>query len=850
MLLVEEEIYMSTLDNFDKKLYQKFIYGIQYIFIYFLVLLLLFLLVIPVLNISPFVMMIIITVGVITVYFYNSEFLCLILIALWTSYVFSYNLFYNLYSGGQLISESYIGLSVILLIYLFIIYMQISNDISIRKPRKMLYDERKLDLNRIESIIKEESINILGIESGWGTGKTLLIDHFIYNHQKDYIFIRIDTIALNLDDVIEYLVQQIAEQLDNQYIFNKTNRRLVSYIKSFKYGSLVTDLLATETTYSAELNKLKDSLNGLDRSIIIIFEDLDRIDDKEILRKLFYISERLTSEIQGKLKVVYQYTPKELNDKGFDNYYLQKYIPKTIQLTHIQFMKIFDYIIAYDYERYKCVLEYRQIIENIVNSITNWYGYSRTVIDPLEKERYLDSVYNTRNIESFIRSLSFYIKEYSETITENFGFSKVLIQTCYIKYFLPKYYQTVSTKFDIIYNFRINYEDDIYYIWNLLSVTMDQSIPIGLARAFSDDKMRDLFSPKSNPVNFEMFLAYCVLELYMYNLSGLDEPRSTNISIIESNYNSSAFELNKNVRIKLKRLEHYFYTCIAAGNEAQSTHIIFANEFADKILSNDNIELTIFDEFMEHSFKKFAFEDTCFVGIDTWAAIFKSFYYASINWKEDVINSYYNRLILLFFRYYKNEFDDKIDLYLFRNLNIFLSGVQNYCLKNSFISMVRHINCLKCNNGFSSNIYFIVFQENIIKSLIDLEYISDNYRKDLSEFIHKSEVEILTTISAILVSIKDEFSIMIDEISSHRAYECSSYVDEMVSIITFIDKLLLLNKVQSQNFNDNEYMESESFEEKILSDKELRSCIENHSIGTYHLYNELKRRSISNTNQA
>ena len=164
--------------------------------------------------------------------------------------------------------------------------------------------------------------------------------------------------------------------------------------------------------------------------------------------------------------------------------------------------------------------------------------------------------------------------------------------------------------------------------------------------------------------------------------------------------------------------------------------------------------------------------------------------------------------------------------------------------------MVRDINSLECDNGFSSNIYFIVFQENIIKSLIDLEYISDNYRKDLSEFIHKSEVEILTTVSEILVSIKDEFNIMIDEISSHRAYECSSYVDEMVSIITFIDKLLLLNKVQSQNFNDNEYMESESFEEKILSDKELRSCIENHSIGTYHLYNELKRRSISNTNQA
>ena len=656
-----------------------------------------------------------------------------------------------------------------------------------------------------------------------------------------------DTIALNLDDVIEYLVRQITEQLDNQYIFNKTNRKLFSYIKSFKYGALVTDLLATETTYSAELNKLKDSVKGLDISIIIFFEDLDRIDNKEVLRKLFYISERLTSDIQGKLKVVYQYNAKELNDKGFDNYYLQKYIPKTIQLTHIQFMKIFDYIIEYNYKRYDCVLEYRQIIENIVNSITNWYGYSRTIVDPLEKERYLESAYNTRNIEAFIKSLSFYIMEYSDLILKNSGFAKVLVQTCYIKHFLPKYYQTISTKFDIEFNFRIKYEDEMHYIWRLISVTTDQSIPVAVEGHYSAHYMRELFSSKTNPINFEMFLAYCVLELYMYNLSGLDESRSTNISIIEANYNSSPSELNKDTRIKLKRLEHYFYTCIAAGNKAQSTHIIFANEFADKILSNDTVELTVFNEFMEYSFKKFAFEDTCFVGIDTWAAIFKSFYYASINWKEDVINSYYNKLILWFFEYYKNEFGDKFDLYLFRNLNVFLSGVQNYCLKNSFISMVRDINCLKCDKGFSSNIYFIVFQENIIKSLIDLEYISDNYRKDLSEFIYKSEVEILTTISEILVSIKDEINIMIDEIRSHKVYECSTYVDEMVSIIALIDNLLLLNKVQPQNINDNEYIESEIFNEKVLSDEELWEGIENNTIGARQLYDELKRRSISNT---
>lgn len=840
-------MFMSIIDSFYNLLH-KFNYCIQYIFVYFLLLLVLFLLVIPVLSIFPCVMFIITLMGIILAYYYKRRLLSFALISLWFAYISSYILYNQLY-GGLDSDELLIIATLTLYFVIFIsICIRISNRIEIRKPNKALYSERELDLKHIISTIKKESTNILGIESFWGMGKSLILDHFMYREKDSFVFIRIDVVALNLDDVFEYLIMQITSELEKQYIFSKKTRNFISYINNFKYGHLITNFLGYESTYTSELENFKSSIRKLSKPIIIIFEDLDRIDDKNILRKIFYISERLTADLSGKLKVIYQYNAKELNDKGFDNYYLQKYIPKTVQLTHIQFMKLIDYIINHDFENYQSVIKYRQIIANMANSITNWYGYSKAVIDPLEKERYLESAYNVRNIEAFIKSLSFYIKEYSDLILENDGFAKVLVQTCYIKYFLPKYYQTISTKFDIRSNFRINYEDNIYYIWNLLSVTMDQSIPIGLATCFSADKMRDLFSPKSNPVNFEMFLSYCVLELYMYNLSGLDEPRSTNISIIESNYNSSASELNRNVRIKLKRLEHYFYTCIAAGNEAQSTHIIFANEFADKILSNDTIELTIFDEFMEYSFNTFAFEDTCFVGIDTWAAIFKSFYYASINWKEDIINSYYNKLILWFFSWYKNEFGNKFNLYLFRNLNIFLSGVQNYFLKNSFISMVRNLNYLEGDKGFSRNIYFIVFHENIIKSLIDLDYISDNYKIDSYALISKSEVEISTTILEILFSIKKEVDIIINEIKKNKEYDCFVYLDEMASIENLIDKLISLNKLEAQNYNPDECQDSGLVDKKTLSDEELVERIHNNTIGARHLYDELKRRSISDIN--
>lgn len=842
-------MFMSIVDSFYD-LIHKLKYCIQYIFIYFLLLLVLFLLVIPVLNIYPYIMFIIVFMGIIIAYCYKSKLLSLVLVSLWLAYISSYILYKYLYDG--LASEDRLLIATLTL-YL-VIFMstctKISHNIEIQKPNKILYPERESDLNLITTTIKKESVNILGIESFWGMGKTLILDHFMYREKDSFAFIRIDVVALNIDDVLEYLVMQITSELEDQYVFSKRSRNFISYINNFKYGHLLTNLLGNESTYSSELESFKTSIRKLNKPIIIIFEDLDRIDDKDVLRKIFYISERLTADLSGKLKVIYQYNAKELNDKGFDNYYLQKYIQKTVQLTHIQFMKLVDYIVDYDFENLKPVIKYRELIARLANSITNWYGYSGAVIDPLDKERYLEGTYNIRNIESFIKSLSFYIIEYSDLILKNSGFAKVLVQTFYIKYFLSKYYQTISTKFDIKSNFRINYEDNTYYIWNLLHVTTDQSIPIGLALAkhLGEDKLREIFSPKINPINFEMFLAYCVLELYLYNLSGLDESQSTKKSIIEDNYNSSPYELNKNIRIKLKRLEHYFYTCIAAGNKAQSTHIIFANEFADKVLSNNTIELTIFNKFMEYSFKKFDFEDTCFLGLDTWAVIFKSFYYASINWKEDIINSYYNKLILWFFSWYKNEFGNKFDLYLFRNLNVFLSGVQNYFLKNSFISMVRNLNYLEGDKGFSRNIYFIVFHENIIKSLIDLDYISDNYKIDSYALISKSEVEISTTILEILFSIKKEVNIIINEIKKNKEYDCFVYLDEMASIANLIDKLISLNKLESQNYNPDECQDSELVDKKILSDEELVELIHNNTIGARHLYDELKRRSISDIN--
>lgn len=242
--------------------------------------------------------------------------------------------------------------------------------------------------------------------------------------------------------------------------------------------------MGNESTYSSELENFKTSIRKLNKPIIIIFEDLDRIDDKDVLRKIFYISERLTADLSGKLKVIYQYSAEELNRKGFDNLYLQKYIPNNISLTYIKFMKLFDYILKNNSDEYKSVSAYRELILDIIRTIVRWDKYLISLINPCERDRYLLLTYNIRNVESFIRLLAFYINQYSEIIDKNKQFDEVLVKHCFIKCFLQNFYQTISTNIDIQGNFSIEIDNKMTFILDVIYLYKDYQVDSKKALSF------------------------------------------------------------------------------------------------------------------------------------------------------------------------------------------------------------------------------------------------------------------------------------------------------------------------------------------------------------------------------
>lgn len=808
-------------------LIHKFKYCIQYIFIYFLLLLVLFLLVIPVLNIYPYIMFIIVIMGIIVAYCYKSKLLSLVLVSLWLSYISSYILYKCLYDG--LASEDRLLIATLTLYFaIFIgICTKNSHNIEIQKPNKTLYPERELDLNLIITTIKKESVNILGIESFWGMGKSLILDHFMYREKDSFAFIRIDVVALNIDDVLEYLVMQITSELEKQYVFSKRSRNFISYINNFKYGHLLTNFLENESTYSSELENFKTSIRKLNKPIIIIFEDLDRIDDKDVLRKIFYISERLTADLSGKLKVIHQYSTEELNKKGFDNYYLQKYIPNSISLTHIKFMKLFDYILKSNFEEYNSVLGYRELISDIIRTTVRWDKYLMYLINPYERDKYLLLTYNIRNVESFIRLLSFYINQYLEIIDNNKQFDEILVKHCFIKCFLQNFYQTISTNIAIQGNFTIKTDKKITSILDIIYSHKDY-----LVDSENSNTLRQIFSPSINPINFEKLLAFCILELYLYDNRLKDLFQSTREDMFQCNYNKLLSELEKDQKRSLMKLEHYFYFCIAVGNNAEENSISFVNRFVQKVLySDDNI--IAYNDFINDIYKNGMAEDKN-VFSENWKHIFDAFYYAAWNWEIEFINQHFDKLIQLYVKLYREKYGNKgFSESLFRNLNVFLRAVLGYNLKSAFISMLYLLNSLDVNNCYLGNKEFYIFQKRIIDILLNLEYIDTIDDELISDDILKTEKFDIKLFSKSYESISKRCKDNIDIFKQNNGkYDLEIYIKEVNIIKEFVDKIIILNNKDNFNSYDKDEDTKDSLNgEQPLSDEQLEEAINNNSIG-------------------
>lgn len=285
----------------------------------------------------------------------------------------------------ELYSENFFSIRTFLFIIFSIMmcYFNFKNEKKNIENIEELYEERKEDLEYIQRFIKndERKVNVLGIDGEFGTGKTFLIEKSIENlkSNNNYEFIKIRCLLLERDEVYSYITQQLDRVLKKNLIFTghfeKLKNSLIKGMDNKLFGGL-SDILISENLLD-DIENFKKTLSQLEKTIVIIFDDIDRIGDSEKIDKIL----SFISDFSGKnIKIIILYNLenlKAINEK-YERRYIEKYIPIVRELTPISFSKL----LRKEIENYNLDLEDFRFLLSLEDSTNKLYeDYSERLRD-------------------------------------------------------------------------------------------------------------------------------------------------------------------------------------------------------------------------------------------------------------------------------------------------------------------------------------------------------------------------------------------------------------------------------------------------------------------------------------
>lgn len=595
---------------------------------------------------------------------------------------------------------------------------------------KELFYEHEKDLQQIMSYLGNKYIQIIGVEAAWGNGKTYLLQELqkrLYSQGKDeFEFVVIDIISTNLDNLLEYLVDELDNLLLRNDVYSRYSRQLKKIFSSNTNLSLLYSLLQdNDLSYSKTLDGFKKELLGLNKKILIIYEDLDRIQKNDLIIKIFYISEKLSAE---NIKVIYQYNENRMIELGFKSIYLDKYIPFRIKLTNIKLENIICYI-----------LKEMSIKENILdNNDLHRFPPLLLVEEPMLLDRnyiekasniFFEDRYTIRCAEHFIYELNENAKYYVGEGNKRKKIRHIVIAFFFVKHFMPEIFNELSTENDLLDSLKIEYNDDLFDIPVIIKQLKnknctDQDIINNLKT------LKKLFDPKINSINFQKYIALMLLGLpssieEIINQSNVEEnTRNINETVkmrMEKIYNQSAREMLQDEHINYQTVKSIVYYLLEAGKPKNINYIAFANSLLEVFKKSEELWFEEYEKLFMRLFKGEENFGTIFLlGIDRWTQIFKAFYIASEDWNVIEADLYYKKIIKF---YFCKEFGiEDFDVYLIRSLNFCWDGISKMKSRGAFRFLLQKLNTLKIIGNMNNSEYFWEFLKRSILTVYNLGY--------------------------------------------------------------------------------------------------------------------------------
>lgn len=321
---------------------------------------------------------------------------------------------------------------------------------------KNLFSERKYDLERVKEYL--ERYNLVGVDSIWGDGKSFLFKMLQNELHDKYHFICISVLSMQVEKVENFVLGEIAKLLDENRIYSTASKKIKGLLKQSFFHNLGETFFGVES-YAEQIKILKTDISKLQKPIILTFEDIDRLDNKEIIYKIFALSDAIHD---NNIKILFQYEEKKLlKILGEDKIYLEKYLQHTINLTKITFERMFN-----------CLLNdgrYKDLSKEDFNFFTSPIRIPfdlQQLLNINQEFRLFEYGYQIRKFELFFEDIEHAIKnEMYHTLKD---YKKKIITFYFIKHFDYELFDILNDEDSFIESCIFSYKDKFYTIIDLI----------------------------------------------------------------------------------------------------------------------------------------------------------------------------------------------------------------------------------------------------------------------------------------------------------------------------------------------------------------------------------------------
>lgn len=475
--------------------------------------------------------------------------------------------------GGLYKSSANIIITTLYLLFLIMVLLKsvyyIKTFKVLETEDNFLFNKRKYDLDRVKYFIN--SVNIIGINGMWGSGKSFLVTQLKKDIGRSgkYVFINIDLLACNLDELQNLLFQEMERVLYEHKIIPIHSTRLKSMVsKNSIYRFLYMLFMKDDSSYSESLDGFKDEISLLDKIIVIVYEDIDRISNVDIIKKIFSISEKLVS---SNIKIIYQYEDENLRKLKLNRDYIEKYIPYVVNLTPIPFTEVLESV-------FSC--------SEICESILSAENFKHLTL-PIYSDYYIREIFKIdydmhiqleniaiRKVEVFIDDLMVILM--NQKYFENKEYKKMAINFLFLKHFFYELYDKFIIGKSLLDTLTFYYENEEYTILELIA--MVKSYEQGSSEStISPTDAEKIFNDNRNKESL------AVLSLFEYNF---------NISNTEKTYEEIFGESSENIlnEVSNDRKDRLIWNLLCNGKSEYTDQEVAAKKLIKDVLSKPKME--------------------------------------------------------------------------------------------------------------------------------------------------------------------------------------------------------------------------------------------------------------------